>query len=162
MPATSHVTLSGTDRVPLPGSRALGPASPEEWVEVTVKLKRKAALEVKDRPSAPMTREALEQKYGASPADIDKVTSVLQSHGLEIVKADAATRSVEAAGPVSTMENVFDVRLIRYAHERGNYRGRVGTLRIPQELDGLIEGVFGLDNRRVVKRRGTAAAAQVS
>jgi kumamolisin len=156
---TSHVTLSGTNRVPLPGSRVLGPASPDEWVEVTVKLKRKAPLDVKGRPKKPMTRKALEQQFGASQADIDKVTKVLESNGLEILKADPATRSVQAAGPTSTMEKVFDVRLIRYAHERGDYRGRVGQLQIPQELDGIVEGVFGLDNRRVVKRRGVAGTA---
>ena len=155
---TSHVTLTGTNRVPLPGSRALGPTSPDEWVEITVKLKRKAPLDVKGRPQTSMTREALEQRFGASQTDIDTVTRVLESNGLEILKTDPATRSVQAAGPASTMEKIFNVRLIRYTHERGDYRGRVGELQIPQELDGIVEAVFGLDNRRVVKRRRTLAS----
>jgi kumamolisin len=35
----------------------------------------------------------------------------------------------------------------------GNYRGRTGEIHIPAELDGIVTAVFGLDNRKLVKRR---------
>src|SRR5712692_9804970 len=74
MPSQSHVVLKGTERVALPGARALGEASAHEWVEVTVKLRRQADLpELAGRPKAPISRAELAKKYGASQADVDKV-----------------------------------------------------------------------------------------
>ena len=35
MANNTHVVLSGSERVPLPGAHALGAASEHEWVEVT-------------------------------------------------------------------------------------------------------------------------------
>ena len=51
------------------------------------------------------------------------------------------------SGTVKSMSDAFGVQLSYYTHPGGRYRGRVGTLQIPKELDGVIEGVFGLDNR---------------
>jgi len=153
----THVALPGTNRVPMPGARALGAVSEEEWVEVTVKVRRMAELpSVKDRPKTTMTRDELEAKHGASQGDIDTVEKAFAKYGLEVVDSDAATRTVRLGGPVSDMEKAFQVKLVRYAHERGDYRGRVGALQIPGELAGIVIGVFGLDDRRVVKERATA------
>jgi kumamolisin len=123
-------------------------------------VRRKAALKVTDRPDKAMTQAEVEQQFGASQEDIDKVKNTLEALGLQIIDADPATRSVQAGAPASVMEKAFNVRLIRYAHQRGNYRGRVGELHIPAELNGIVEGVFGLDNRRVVKQRTAAGSAR--
>ena len=42
--AQSQTPVKGSDRVPLPGAKAIGAAHGEQWVEVTVKVKRKAEL----------------------------------------------------------------------------------------------------------------------
>src|SRR5207237_142910 len=39
----------------------------------------------------------------------------------------------------------------RYEYPQGSYRGRTGSLTIPVELSGVIEGVFGLDDRPQVQ-----------
>jgi len=153
----THVVVPGSDRVPMPGARALGAANQEEWVEVTIKLRRKADLPALDgRPKTPMTLTDLEAAHGASEEDVAAVEKALGKYGLQVIDSDAATRTVRMGGPVSEMEKAFQVKLIRYAHERGDYRGRVGALQVPSELKDIVEGVFGLDNRRVVKRRATA------
>jgi kumamolisin len=154
----SHIELRGTKRVPLPGARVVGAVSADEWIEVTVKLRRKAALpELEGRPKEPMTYEQLTKAYGCTQDDVDKVAAALHEYGLEVVESDPKTRSVKVAGPSSAMEKAFLVKLVRYTHERGNYRGRVGALHIPSKLGGLVEGVFGLDNRRITKRRSATA-----
>ncbi len=46
------------------------------------------------------------------------------------------------------MEDAFKVRLSNYKDEKGKvFRGRTGEIKIPAELEGIVEGVFGLDNR---------------
>jgi kumamolisin len=60
---------------------------------------------------------------------------------------------VRRSGTVAQMENAFQVKLFDYQHAAGNYRGRVGDVYVPVALKGIVTGVFGLDNRRVARRR---------
>jgi kumamolisin len=108
--------------------------------------------ELKGRPVRVVTREQL-AAYGASKDDIDKVTAVLTKLGLTVVHSNPASRTIRLTGTVSAMEDAFQVKLFNYAHESGNYRGRVGEVRVPTELKDIVQGVFGLDNRRVARRR---------
>src|SRR5713226_1021112 len=45
----------------------------------------------------------------------------------------------------------FGVKLSRCEHQSETYRARTGPISIPSDLDGIIEGVFGLDNRPQAK-----------
>ena len=152
--AVGHVILPGSDRVALAGARATGRANANATIEVTLKLRRIAPLPVlTGRPAATITRKTLAAKYGASPKDIAKVSAVFKRLGLTTVHSDAATRTVRLSGTVAAMEAAFLVRLFDYAHPGGDYRGRVGPIHLPVDLQGVVEGVFGLDNRRVVRQR---------
>jgi kumamolisin len=151
---TSQVKLPGSLRAALPGAQVLGQANTHAVIEVTLKLRRKQLLpDLETRPESPLSRDALASAYGASQDDIDKVTQVFSQYGLKAVSADAGTRSVRLSGSIGAMESAFNVRLFNYAHASGNYRGRVGYLSVPQEVKGIVQGVFGLDNRRTVRRR---------
>jgi kumamolisin len=151
--ANTHEVLAGSKRTVLPGARVLGRANAHTKMEVTLKLRRTKALpELTGRPAKAMTREEL-ATYGASKDDVDKVTSVLGKYGLTVVRSNPLTRSIRMSGTVASMENAFQVKLFNYAHENGNYRGRVGDIQVPSELKDIIQGVFGLDNRRVARRR---------
>jgi len=164
--AQTHSPLKGSNRIPLPGARALGAAHGEQWVEVTAKIKRKTPLpDLTGRPAKAMTRDELSAKYGSDPADMQKAADAFKKMGLEVLHTDAATRSIELGGTVTAMNQAFGVKLMRFTHDGEEYRGRVGPVQVPGELGGLVEAVFGLDNRRVTKRRphlashlGTAAA----
>ncbi len=57
------------------------------------------------------------------------------------------------------MEQAFQVKLFNYKHESGDYRGRVGRVSVPSAVKEIVQGVFGLDNRRVVRRRRPQQAA---
>jgi kumamolisin len=152
--ADTHAAVAGSKRVPLPGARALGRANPHTTIEVSLKLRRKAEIsDLTGRPAATMSREELAEKYGASADDIDKVVQAFQKLGLKRVEANAATRTVRLSGTIGQMENAFGVKLFDYAHPEGNYRGRVGAVSVPAEVKDIVQAVFGLDNRRVAKRR---------
>lgn len=160
--AETHTQVKGSERVPLPGAHAIGEAHAEEWVEVTVKVRRKAELpSVDDRPKEAISRDAL-AAYGASQTDIDKVAKTFTDLGLEVLHTDANTRTVELAGTVTAMNAAFGVKLMRFSSDQGEYRGRVGSVHVPGSVSDLVDGVFGLDNRRVVKRRGHATSAMAA
>lgn len=147
--------LAGSDRVPVPGARATGPADPEQWLEVTVKLRRRAALPEVGTPAAHRyTREALQEQFGADPQVAARVEDVFTGFGLTAIASDPGTRSVKLGGPVRLMETAFGVKLMDFHHDaHGNYRGRVGAVQLPVSVADVVEGVFGLDNRRAVRRR---------
>jgi kumamolisin len=102
--AQSQTPVKGSDRVPLPGARAIGAAHGEQWVEVTVKVKRKAELpDLAGRPKTKMTREELAAKYGANAEDVEKLAAQFRAMGLDVIHTDANSRIVEVGGTVSAM-----------------------------------------------------------
>ncbi len=146
--------VPGSQRIPLPGARATGRANPATTLDLTLKLRRKKNLpELATRPNKAMTREQLAAVYGASPADLKKVTTAFKKLGLSITRTNLATRTVQVSGTTAVIEKAFDVKLFDYSHAGGSYRGRTGPVHVPAELSGIVEGVFGMDNRCVVKRR---------
>ena len=161
--AQSQTPVKGSDRVPLPGARAIGAAHGEQWVEVTVKVKRKAELpDLAGRPKTKMTREELAAKYGANAQDVEKLAEQFRAMGLDVIHTDANSRIVEVGGTVSAMNAAFGVKLMQYAHAGEQYRGRVGPIHVPDSMSNLVEGVFGLDNRRVNKRKANATTTMAA
>ena len=95
-----------------------------------------------------LTREQLAADHGASPEDIDKVVAFAHAHHLAVVETSEARRSVWLAGTVAHMSAAFGVTLEEYDHPGGGtFRGRTGSILIPADLQGIVVGVFGLDNR---------------
>jgi kumamolisin len=150
----SYVPVPGSAREVRPGARVLGVADSDEWIELTIKIRRKKPLpEPKGFPVKAITRAELGSEYGADPADVEKVKTVLAGLGLKILKEDPISCSIRVGGAASIVESVFLVKLFHYSHPDGNYRGRKGNIHIPAELEGIVTAVFGLDNRKLVKRR---------
>ena len=151
--ASRKSSLSSSKRTPMPGARAVGPVDPDERLEVTVRVRSRAKtplaglLAGADGKRRTMTREQFEKAHGASPADLKKVAQFAKQHGLVVVEASAARRSVVLSGTVRAFGAAFGVRLARYEHPGGTYRGRTGTVSMPANLRDVVEGVFGLDDR---------------
>ncbi|MET0381955.1 MAG: S53 family peptidase, partial [Burkholderiaceae bacterium] len=154
---TNRTTVPGSDKRPLPGARAIGPARADERIEVTLRLRAKTPLPPAasgadgDVPPARrryLTRGQFTAAHGAAARDIDKVAAFARSQGLAVVETDAGRRSVVLSGDVQAMSAAFEVTLQQFEHEDGLYRGRVGPISVPGDLDGIVEGVFGLDDRQ--------------
>jgi kumamolisin len=150
---SDKIALAGSERRALAGAIATGRTAADEQLSVTLKLRRKAPLTVEAAAAARVIGAALAQAYGADPADIAAVTTALEALGLRVQSTNAATRTVIVQGSVAAMEAAFDVKLFDYKHPDGDYRGRVGAVCLPPQLAGIVVGVFGLDNRRVARRR---------
>ena len=157
-----HVELPGSERRPTPDTQLVGPADPDERLSVTIVLRRRPDGEpVPDFEyflrTPPTQRGRLSSgdfaaKYGASPEDLDAVTGFVTSYGLTVDSVDGASRSIVASGTVVQMEKAFGVELGTYESGTEQYRGRDGSIHVPESLVGIVIGVFGLDNRRITKR----------
>ena len=136
-----------------PGAQVLGVADPNESIEVTIKVRRKKGLPEPVAGARPLTVQELGAQYGADPAEMERVKTVLGGYGLRVLKEDAVTCTMHVVGTAQALETAFRVRLFHFSHPKGNYRGRTGEISVPAELEGIIVGVYGLDNRKMVKRR---------
>jgi kumamolisin len=157
MSATSHVQLSKSFRPQPPNAVAVKATDPNAEMDLTVKLRRKAPLEEID-PQHPqiLTLAEIEAKYGAPPEAVDLAVRTLEGYGLRVIGIDIAAATISLVGSVGAVEQAFAVMLFDYQSPQGVQRGRTGYLYIPAELDGVVEGVFGLDERQVAHRRQSA------
>ncbi len=92
--------------------------------------------------------------FGAAPSDLQAVAAFAQAHKLEVVEESIAKRLVRVSGTAAQMNEAFGVQLGRYEHPRGGtYRSYEGEVQLPAKLAGVVEGVLGLDNRKMVRTR---------
>ncbi len=152
--------LAGSERKPLPGAKPIGKADLAERFEVTVLLRRRAPAAFKatveklargHKPGARLKREDFAKQFGADPKDIAVVRKFAQSHGLTVVQEDPARRTMILSGTVAQFDAAFGVDLQQFEHDGGTYRGRTGPIHLPDELNGIVDAVLGLDNRPAAK-----------
>jgi kumamolisin len=150
--------LGGSRRPPKRGAERIADVPPATNIVLTVALAGPALPDVSG--AEPLTREEFSRQYGAADDTVATVTRVLEGLGLRVEASSALTRSLRVSGTASQIEQVFRPGLGIYRDpEQGDFRAREGELHIPAALDGLVTGVFGLDQRRVARRRLGASAA---
>src|SRR5262252_2123773 len=165
MPSPTAVRpIEGSERRPAPGARRVAAENPSAKLSVTIRVRRRTdapALPVHhnaDTTTGHLSREEFAERFGASKADLDLVVSFARSKGLEVEETSTARRIVKVFGTVEQMNHAFGVDLGRYESPTETYRGREGAVNMPQEVAQVVEGVFGLDNRRMARRAGTRVA----
>ena len=155
MQPVRRVKLGGSERSAMPGARVCGRISPQERFEVTVRLRPAAPLPagaayLRDGPLRGrryLSRATYEKKFGTRAADFQKLRAFAKRFGLIVVEESAARHSTVLSGTVAAFSAAFGVTLRNYSHPQGSYRGRIGSIRLPKSLAGIVQGVFGLDNR---------------
>ncbi len=158
---SKHFRLRGSSR---PTTRAIEPVKPGARLTVTVYVQR----DPQGTPAptahelgrlAPRARTYLRPEqavaaFGAAPSDLDAVVAFAQAHKLKVVERSIAKRLVRVSGTAKQMSEAFGVELHHYKHpEGGTYRSYKGEVQLPAELAGVVEGVLGLDNRKMVRTR---------
>lgn len=155
-PFQSRIALAGSQRqAPPTEARVVGPLAPNELIEVSILLHPQQSIdehEIYNRAAAglpPLSYEEVAAKFDASPAAIEQVKSFARSQGLMVdeEKTSAQGRMVVVSGTSQAITAAFGARLQRYEHNGVLFRGRTGPLYIPRELDGIIAGIFGIDDR---------------
>jgi len=155
--------VPGSEIEPLARANIVGRPNPLRRIEVTLLLrprpqpagKRPASLDdlgaQLPQERRYLTRDALASAYGADRAEVLKVARFARRHGLRIVGQNRAARTVHLAGTIANFSRAFHVNLSIYGYPGGFYRGRTGPVLVPPILDGVVQGVFGLDNRPAAK-----------
>jgi len=154
------VAVPDSEHVVVPGAQVVGDPDPGHRIKVTVYLRRDpgsaAALPSIEALSAQLpgdrtypTADQIESAFSASPADVAKVEAFARANGLIVLESRPDQRSVLLSGTIDQYEKAFNVDLKRYETADDDYRGLVGPVHVPADLEGIVVGVFGLDDRRV-------------
>src|SRR6478672_3456270 len=151
MPEQTHIRIPGSERARSLGGTPGDAVASDAPIRVSVLVRRKpittpveAPLIDQDRPPI-VSRKEFRNRFGADPADMDRVSRVLNRSGFKLVESDTARRILVFDGPASAAAAAFDVELTQYDIQGKTFRGFEGGVHIPAELAGVVVGVFGLD-----------------
>jgi kumamolisin len=157
MSRSPRVQVPGSERHLQSGHVRVGDVDQNSDVAVTVYLPHRVAPEWIDeqarRPPQSrrrISREDWAQAHGAHPDHVNAVCRFAEEHGLVIARTDEARRQVKLMGSVATVGEAFEANfegMYAPSEDLPAYRARTGPLTVPEELDGIVIGVFGLDNR---------------
>jgi kumamolisin len=170
----ANISLKGSERAAVPGARTIGPAEPTERLNVTLLVRRRArqdftarvaAIASSSAPGPFLSRDEFAKRHGAEASDLAAVRAFAAARGVAVEQEDAARRTVVLSGTVAQFSAAFGVQLHRMTHAGRSYRGRTGAIQLPADLSGIVEAVFGLDDRpqasphfRVRRPASTAAS----
>jgi kumamolisin len=143
-------------RAEIPGSvvtrsdpvRPIRPADPNETVEATIVLRRPAAA-----PTLGKTRDEIARSLSAPPGEISAITDFARRHGLEVIDASPAQRTVRLKGPAQNMSRAFGTNLSYFADPDGTYLSYDGPLSVDSEIAPYIVAVLGLDRKPAANPR---------
>ena len=138
IPGSEHASSSG-----VPSRRTAS----DRPIEITVRVRARESARRHRRPSRPLTRPEFEKVWSADPRHLAKVTTFARRHGLRVVEADAARRSVVLSGPPAALQKAFKIRLTHHRGPAGTFHIVTGKVSVPETLRSVIEGVIGLDTR---------------
>lgn len=147
MPFENGVKLPGSERNLPRNANKAGKVAKDSQVGVTVVVRRSG-------PGA----------AGADPADLALVERYAHHARLTVVDSSPRKRRVILTGSANDISKAFGAKLTRYKSKQtgSSFRCRTGALTIPEELQGLVVAVLGLDTRPVAKphfRKKKAAQA---
>jgi kumamolisin len=164
--SSKMIAISGSNRPPLPGAKLLRKSDPKQSIKVSIYLRRnpktsiEAASTVATLSAEPpqsrryLNKAELATMFGADPAELEAVENWAKSCHLKVLGADAGKRRVQVEGSVAAIDKAFGVELNDYRHPDGyEFRGREGSVLVPESLYGVVESVLGLDTRRVGRPR---------
>ncbi|KUN00813.1 hypothetical protein AQI95_33020 [Streptomyces yokosukanensis] len=135
-----HVALAGSTRPAKADATRLRDADPQHRVNVTITLRGKVA---------PADQIPVERRQ-----DAETTKAVLERYGLTVDQVRLSPGSIVVSGPVAAMDAAFKANLgIYHSATQGDFRGREGELQIPADLEGIVTGVFGLDERQMARRK---------
>ncbi|GAA0006377.1 hypothetical protein BRDID11002_63810 [Bradyrhizobium diazoefficiens] len=178
--STKRVALVNSARKLPKGAKLVGAADPKQEIEISVRLRAMRAQPAEDesvmalgaqppRERQYLSRAEFGEHMGADPADVARIDDFAHHHELNVKSVHLASRTVKLTGTVKAMSAAFGVKLNKVRHEGATYRMRKGSVQIPAELEGIVVGVHGLDNRpvaqphfrrKMAKTGATARAAQ--
>ena len=138
------------------GLQPTGQLSPNTTLQLTIGLlTNRQALEndlaALYDPNSPqygqyLTPQQVADRYGASQASIDKVTSFLQAQGFQILSVSSLRDSLQVSASVAQITQTFSVLLQTFQQHGQTVFGPSGTVTLPAALKGLVTSIVGLSS----------------
>ena len=148
MSKTKPVASTADWHLPV-GAHYLGPHAPNETLEVTLVLRRKNPLGKLARSTSHSARHAdFVARYGADPADVERLRAFSRQHGLQEVSCEPGRRTLRLSGTAQALQQAFGVQLGHYELTPGG-TPYVGSAQAPTLPDPAVIAVLGLDRRPV-------------
>src|ERR1700684_4538160 len=149
----SRVSFPKSERKAHPGATVAGQTDPQRNTSVSLIVKRKNALDLKEHMGRHLSQQEFLDKYAADPANFDHLRDFAHKHGLTVDEgaSSLARRTMVLRGPVGKMESAFGVTLNDYEKEGRKFHSYVGTISMPQEHAEPVEAVLGLDDHAIAK-----------
>lgn len=150
MSAQPRTVLPGSEKAPLVRVAGEKPAPRASRITVSVIVCRKAPLTAahcsgKQR----LTRAQFRASHAADPAAVKLVRAFAKEFDLKVQSGTPAPgrRTIKLTGTVANMQRAFGVTLMHKTLDGVTYRVREGSIDLPDQLEGYIVAVLGLDNR---------------
>ena len=170
--------IAGSTRAATVAAKAIEPVDPGSELTVTVHVRRNPAIAPARSPLEQASLPHASRRYldddqaallhSADAGDLDAVVTFAGKHHLKVVERSAPKRLVRLHGTAKVMDRAFGVKLMHYEHPSGaKYRSHAEEVELPIALAGIVEGVLGLDNRKMARsylraaRKPKASAGQV-
>ncbi len=145
---------------PQAGAARVGAVAPARPLQLVFPLKADdAGLEAFSNavstPGSPMygryeSIQTLAGRFGATPATRARVLAYLRVHGARDAMIDPTGLLAEATLDAATAQRLFGTRLARFRAHGALFIAPEATVTIPPALQGVVEGVVGLDTEPVL------------
>jgi kumamolisin len=160
-----RVPLPGSERSELAGAQRVGRPAHVGDVEATLVLRRKAPVP-ETALTERLTPAEFAERYGADPADAQRVEDSVRAFGGRVLSTDLAARLIRITAPADVLAQAFGTRLewVSSADHTGTaimHRQRSGGLHVPAEMSGAVTAVLGLDDRPQARANFRIAATNV-
>lgn len=99
-----------------------------------------------------LSHDELKNRFGATDNDLDLVEQFVESYNLNVVRAYNRGANVIVSGTADNFNNAFNTVLKLVTLPDRSYHNYIGSLSIPEELNGIITHIIGLDDSiRLIK-----------
>ena len=136
----------------------IGPSDPNQQIDVTVMVKSKGSEQemedtlqkILEGKKKPLTDAQFNAQFGADKDAMNRVLKFAKDSGLKAVKIDTKSGRIQLHGKVGDFSKAFNVQLDDYQNDGVICRERAGNVMVPRAMSDDIQGIFGLDNPKML------------
>ena len=160
---TRRVALSGHIHPMATAENDQGAVDPSLFLpSVTLVLKASAAQQAdldqlladQQNPSSPnyhhwLTPEQFAERFGVSPADVNRIVSWLQGRNLTVTGVARGRNWIAASGTAAAVQNAFGTQIHHYLVNGETHFANATQPSVPAALQGMIGAIRGLHDFRM-------------
>ncbi|MGC2160677.1 MAG: S53 family peptidase [Silvibacterium sp.] len=148
-----RIILSRSERKAPADAKETGRTPSQQVLSVSVIVRRKTPLALKELKGRVVSREEFDEKYASSEEDFATLRQFAHQHGLSVDEATSSLtrRTLVLRGTVQNLEKAFGVELHDYEGAKEKFHCFTGAISLPESHAGVVEAVLGLDARPIAK-----------